>query len=232
MSKFRWRILLLLLLCAWSVVSAKEHRTEIRLDFRLNSSIVEPSYSDNALQLQKIVDFIRQFENNPTLTLRSVSFCGSVSPEGTFDINSKLARARLNALETKIRAEVDIPESKITRNDSYISWEFLRRHIENSELPHRFEILEVLDIPIQELSDYPTNRIEKLREIDDGRVWKQLNDLYFSDMRNAYAIIIYDEPEEIPTLIEGAILMSGVKGVAKPIIVTEPQPQTSRGGGF
>ena len=222
MSKFRWRILLLAI-CAWSIVSAKEHRTEIHLDFRLNSSAIEPGYSDNALQLQKIVDFIRQFENNPTLTLRSISFCGSVSPEGSLEINHQLARARLRALETKIRAEVDIPESIIFRNDSYISWEFLRKQVEKSVLPHRFEVLEVLDMPIDEPSNYPTKRIAKLREIDDGRVWWQLNDLFFSHMRNAYAVIIYDEPEDIPTPLPEQIVAP---------VFTDPEPQTPRGGDF
>ena len=227
MSKFRWSILLLLL-CAWSIVSAKEHRTEIHFEFRLNSHVVEPHFGNNALQLQKIVDLIRQFEENPTLTLRSVSFCGSVSPEGTFEINRKLAQERLNALESKIRAEVDIPDSIITRNDSYISWEFLRRHVETSVLPHRCEILEVLDMPIDEESDYPTKRIAKLRQIDEGRVWWQLNDLYFSHMRNAYAVIVYDEPEVEHVPIVTPILTEA----AKPIIVAEPQPQAPGGGIF
>ncbi len=227
MSKFRWSILLLLL-CAWSIVSAKEHRTEIHFEFRLNSHVVEPHFGNNALQLQKIVDLIRQFEENPTLTLRSVSFCGSASPEGTFEINRKLAQERLNALESKIRAVVDIPESIITRNYSYISWEFLRRDVETSVLPHRCEILEVLDMPIEEESNYPTKRIAKLRQIDEGRVWWQLYDLYFSHMRNAYAVITYDEPEVEHVPIVTPILTEA----AKPIIVAEPQPQAPGGGDF
>ena len=231
MSKFRWGILLLAL-CAWSIVSAKEHRTEIHLDFRLNSAVIEPSYSDNALQLQKIVDFIQQFENDPTLTLRRVSFCGSVSPEGSYELNRKLAYARLCALESKIRSEVDIPESIITRNDSYISWEFLRRSVEESILPHKFEILEVLDMPIYEQSDYPTKRIAKLREIDEGRVWWQLNDLYFSHMRNAYAVIIYDEPEVTHIHTPEPVVTPIATEIVTPI--TEPEEDSNRrgGGGF
>ena len=228
MSQFRWGILLLAL-CAWSIVSAKEHRTEIHLDFRLNSAVIEPSYSDNALQLQKIVDFIQQFENDPTLTLRRVSFCGSVSPEGSCELNRKLAYARLCALESKIRSEVYIPESIITRNDSYISWEFLRRSVEESILPHKFEILEVLDMPIDEQSDYPTKRIAKLREIDEGRVWWQLNDLYFSHMRNAYAVIIYDEPEVTHIHTPEPVVTPIATEIVTPI--TEPEEDSNRRGG-
>lgn len=230
MSRFKW-VILLLALCVWGIVSAKEHRTEIRLDFRLNRSVVEPSYSDNALQLQKIIELIHQFENNPTLKLRSVSFCGSASPEGSLELNRKLAGARLCALETKIRDEVDIPDSIITRNDSYISWELLREHVEKSVLPHRFEILEVLDTTIDEQSDYPTNRIAKLREIDDGRVWWQLNDLYFSHMRNAYAVIVYDELEVIQAPTPKLVVATAATEVTTPIIADEPQSQAPGGGG-
>ena len=203
------------------------------MDFRLNSAVVEPNYSDNALQLQKIADFIQQFENIPTLTLRSVSFCSSVSPEGNIELNRKLAYARLCALESKIRSNVDIPESIITRNNSYISWEFLRRSVEESILPHKFEILEVLDMSIEEQSDYPTKRIAKLREIDEGRVWKQLNDLYFSHMRNAYVVIIYDEPEVPHTLTPEPVAMPIATEIVKPIIVPEEQfKQPMAGGGI
>ena len=84
-------------------------------------------------------------------------------------------------------------------------------------------------MPIDEQSDYPTKRIAKLREIDEGRVWWQLNDLYFSHMRNAYAVIIYDEPEVTHIHTPEPVVTPIATEIVTPI--TEPEEDSNRRGG-
>ena len=197
------------------------------MNFRVNNSVVEPTYSDNAKQLFRIVSLLKEIEQDSTISLRKVSFCGSVSPEGNWDANRKLARARLQALETAVRAEVEIPDSIITRNDSYISWSDLEEEIIKSVLPHKEDIIEAIRQPLDDEFAYPTKRVAALRAIDDGRVWYQLLDLYFSHMRNASVIFTLDKQEITPAPIP---IVTETPQPAQPLVV-ESHAKTE-GGGF
>lgn len=57
MVKFRLGILLLAL-CVWSYALGREYRSEIRLDFRLDNSVVDPEYGDNTQNLAQIADLV------------------------------------------------------------------------------------------------------------------------------------------------------------------------------
>lgn len=162
--KFRLGILLLTL-CVWSYALGREYRSEIRLDFRLDNSVVDPKYGDNTQNLAQIADLVEQFTKDTTLTLRSLHLRGSVSPEGITESNRALSRARMAALESLIREQIDIPDSLITRNDSYISWESLREKVAKSVLPYKEKVLEILNKPIDEENDYPIKRISELRNL-------------------------------------------------------------------
>ncbi len=57
MVKFRLGIFLLAL-CVWSYALGREYRSEIRLDFRLDNSVVDPEYGDNTQNLAQIADLV------------------------------------------------------------------------------------------------------------------------------------------------------------------------------
>lgn len=190
----RFCILLILLLLSGNRVYSQENRTEIRVDFRVNNASIDPDYSNNAVRLSEIASFLHKIEQDSTLTIVEISFCGSASPEGSYQLNHKLARARLSALEEIVRREVDIPDSIITRDDTYISWDFLRDQIVKSDIEQKQV---VLDIIAQEprLVDYPggrhiDHRIVNLQKMDGGKVWRELHTLYFERMRNACVVFI------------------------------------------
>ncbi|WP_304227952.1 hypothetical protein [Phocaeicola plebeius] len=127
-------IALILMLFGVGVVLSQERHTEICVGFRVNSMVIDSAYSDNAVRMQEIIDFLRTIRQDSTINIVEISFCGAASPEGSDQLNRKLARGRLSALEKFIRKEVDIPDSLITRNDSYIPWDYLKSQIEDSEL--------------------------------------------------------------------------------------------------
>lgn len=174
---------------------ARENRTEIMVDFRVNVVRIEPDHADNAARLREIVDFLQKIDCDSAVTVTSVSFCGAASPEGSYDLNRRLARGRLEALEALVRSRVDIPDSIVYRNDSYIPWEYLRGQIAASDLPYRDTVISILDEePVLVKDRYNgqlvDRRIVKLKELDRRRVWNELHRLYFSRMRNASAVII------------------------------------------
>ena len=233
MRIYKVGILLILLLFASGTAYSQENRTEIRVDFRVNSASIDRAYGKNTERLSEISSFLQGIEQDSTLTIVEVSFCGSASPEGSYQLNHKLARARLETLEDIVRREVEIPDSIITRDDSYISWEYLKEKVVESDMPQKQAVLDIIAQELQ-LVDYPggrhiDHRIVKLQKLDGGKVWRQLHTLYFERMRNACVIFITYKREIIQP-IETVVPPMKVEVLQKPdvnsIIIPEPDATT------
>lgn len=226
----KYCITLILLLFGVGFAHSQESRTEICVDFRVNSTVIDSAYSDNAIRMQEIIDFLRTIRQDSTINIIEVSFCGAASPEGSYQLNRKLARGRLEALEKLVCKEVDIPDSLITRNDTYIPWDYLKSQIEDSGLVHKDEVIAILEEEAR-LEDYHhpnthiDNRIVKLRALDGGKVWQQMSKLFFEQMRNACAVFVTYK-KELPPVQEPIILPDTVV-VEPPVEVVETVPDTA-----
>ena len=215
-------ILLILLLLSVGIAHSQETRTEISVDFRVNSTVIDFAYSGNIDRIQEIIDFLRAIRQDSTVNIVEVSFCGAASPEGSAQQNRRLARSRLEALEKIIRREVDIPDSLITRNDNYIPWDYLKSQIEGSGLVSKDKVIAILKEEAR-LVDYyypythVDNRIVKLKALDGGVVWQQMNSLFFEQMRNA-SVVFVTHKKELPPVEEPE---------AEVVAVAETAPDTA-----
>ena len=230
----KYCITLIILLFVFIVAHSQDRRAEISVDFRVNSTIIDPAYSNNAVRMQEIIDFLQGIRQDSTIDIVEISFCGAASPEGSYQLNRRLARGRLEALEKLVRKQVDIPDSLITRNDSYIPWDYLKSQIEDSKLLHKEEVVSILEEDAK-LLDYHhpnthiDNRIVKLKALDGGRVWRQMNRLFFKQMRNAYVVFITHK-KEMPPAPEPVIEPDTIP-VPEPVVeaveVIEVEPDTT-----
>lgn len=213
-------ITVVLLLLGIGAIQAQDKRTEISIDFRVNHTEIDPAYSNNAVRMQEIIEFLKEVNKDSTINLVEVSFCGAASPEGSYQLNRKLARGRLSALEALVRKEVVIPDSIITRNDSYIPWEYLKSRIEESDMNFKDEIISIIGeegqlVDYHQPNTHVDNRIVKLKRLDGGRVWQQINRLYFQKMRNACAVFITYKRE--PVEVEEPVIVPAP-------VAFEPEP--------
>lgn len=226
----KYCITLILLLFGVGVAHSQERHTEICIDFRVNSTVIDSAYSDNAVRMQEMVEFLRTIRQDSTINIIEVSFCGAASPEGSDQLNRKLAQGRLSALEKFIRSEVDIPDSLITYNDSYIPWDYLKSQIEDSGLIRKDEVIAILEEEARLVEyHYPNthidNRVVKLRALDGGKVWQQMNKLFFEQMRNACAVFVTYK-KELPPVQEPVIVPDTIK--VEPIVeAVEIVPDTT-----
>ena len=215
-------ILLVILMLALQGARSQESRTEMSVDFRVNSVVIDTLHFDNADRVRHIVDYLRTISADTTIDVLEISFCGAASPEGSYQLNRRLARGRLEALERLVRSQIEIPDSMITRDDSYISWDMLRQQVAASDLTDRDEVLRIIDSE-HTLIDYPggrhiDSRIPKLQKLSGGKTWQILLKKYFGRMRNAYAVFVtykhqLPEPEPI------------TEPEPEPIVVPEPEPE-------
>ena len=222
----KYCITLILLLFSVGVALSQERHTEICIDFRVNSTVIDSAYSDNAVRMQEMVEFLRNIRQDSTINIIEVSFCGAASPEGSYQLNRKLAQGRLTALEKLVRKEVDIPDSLITRNDSYIPWDYLKSQIEDSGLMHKDEVIAILNeesllVDYHHPNTHIDSRIVKLKKLDNGKVWQQMNKLFFERMRNACAVFVTYK-KELPPVQEPVIIPDTIVVEPEPVIEVAP----------
>lgn len=178
-------------------------RTRICINFRLNSAMIDTAYADNARNLRSIVRVLRSTLSDSTTRITRVSLRASASPEGSYRLNRKLANKRLDALESLIRREVLLPDSIIERSDSYIDWEVLKARVNASDLPHKENVMAILNENAQ-IVDYFNGRIDnrvlKLQTVANGWIWQKINELYFEQMRKACVVFeITHHPVLLPS---------------------------------
>ena len=222
---------LILLLISASVAHSQENRAEICVDFRVNSKNIDSSYGDNAARMEEMIAFLKSVRQDSTIQVIEVSFSGAASPEGSYQINHRLSRARLQSLEQVVRREVEIPDSIITRNDDYIPWHYLMGQIAQSDLSHKQEVLDILNEE-EKLVGYHNgaqidHRIPRLKALDNGRVWLEINRKFFSKMRNACAVVVTYRREPAPVVVpEPAPEPEPMpEPEPEPVVVSEPQPE-------
>ncbi len=189
----RCYIVLIFILLGCDTAYSQENGREILVDFRVNSTRIDSGYRDNADRISELVNFLRQVRSDSTINIVNISFCGAASPEGSYELNRRLAKGRMESLEKLVRSKVEIPDSIVSHDDSYIPWEYLVSQISESEIPHRQEILAIIGGK-SEIVDYHgggsvDSRILKLQELDGGKVWKGMR-RYFGPMRNACAVFV------------------------------------------
>lgn len=230
---------LMSLLSCFGPLPAQDKRMEIHVDFRVGSSELDTAYSDNATRLSEITSYLKEVENDSLLELVEVSFCGSASPEGSFAINRKLATERRISLERYVRGSIRLPNNVIARRDNVIAWERLSLLVEQSDMPHKKEVLDILrDVP--EFTYTPKgavvdSRKKRLMDLQYGRAWKYMHTRFFGRMRNAAAVVVtvrrnvVEIKKEIPEQTELAIApadtpVAAVKETETVFQPEEPKP--------
>lgn len=207
---------------------SQESRSEIFVDFRVNSTQIDSTYGNNAERLQEITAVLQGILNDTTVNVLQLSFCGTASPEGSYQFNKKLAQGRMEALEKMVRSKVAVPDSIITRDSEYIPWNYLATMVEDSDISHKEEILGILNSE-SEIVDYHSgqhidSRILKLKDLDNGKVWQEMNRRFFSRMRNACVVFVTFKHVPPPPVVITEPVIEEVEVPIDTVEIVEPAP--------
>lgn len=127
---------------------------------------------------------LSQALQNPGTELLEVWVCGSASPEGSWDANVKLSKARTDAAAEYIKAVMDIPDYKICRESLNEDWYSLYRLVEENYVPYKYDVLHIIR------NKQGEERKTALKKLDGGRVWDYLAGEYFPKVRGVRFIVI------------------------------------------
>ncbi|MDE5877590.1 MAG: tetratricopeptide repeat protein [Muribaculaceae bacterium] len=169
----------------------------------MNRTELYPDYMNNPAELRKIIATIDSVRNDKDLTVDSIFIKGFASPEGSYANNVRLAKGRTATLKEYVENMYSFPHGLIHTSYEAEDWEGLREWVEASNLPHRSEILAIID---SDLAPDPKNTAIQRRF--PGEYAMLLATVYptlrHSDYSIYYTIRAFTDPEEIIGLMHTA----------------------------
>lgn len=167
-------------------VKMRKERGEAFLNFPQGQSVILPELDRNAAELQKINQTLDEVLNDPNITCRGIDLKGYASPEGAYAFNTRLSKARTEALENYIHKKYPRLDCPFTVETGSEDWEGLGRWLATSDLPYKEQVVEIID----QVKD-PDVRDAKIRQLDGGTVYNRLLKEAYPSLRKVVYTIRY-----------------------------------------
>lgn len=190
------KFLLVILTAALSASSlCAQVRTEdveksVKVRFRLGEATLDENYLDNKAALKQFADEVKLYYNDPSAKFGQIQILSGTSPEGSKQINERLAKQRAQSIVSWINRE-------IKANVGFrvevlgVDWDKLIELVENDpNVPYRNEVLNVLKTtPVVTIKNGVEQnvRFNALRWMHNGESYKYINAKYFPELRFAAA---------------------------------------------
>ena len=170
------------------------------IDFPVDKTVIYPDYRRNTAELGKIQASIDSVRSDRDITITSVWLKGYASPESPYSHNKELAIGRTEALKRHIQQLYKFEEGIIQTDYEPEDWEGLRRYVEQSNIDHRAEILEMIDSDLD-----PDAKEAKIKRTYPAQYRFLLANCYpalrHTDYRIVYTICTYTDVERIKQLV-------------------------------
>ncbi|MCD8263442.1 MAG: DUF3868 domain-containing protein [Tannerellaceae bacterium] len=157
---------------------------EVRLQYKVGSSVVLPDFDGNASELNKVASDIRMVNEDPDLDLTGIRITGYASPEGSFASNMKLSEARARSLAAYLQKTYGVNNDMFSLDWKEEDWEGLAKAVEGSSVANRAQVLDII-------RRYETDveREKYIQAINGGRTYQTLlRELYPPLRRNTCEI--------------------------------------------
>lgn len=115
------------------------------IDFPVNSTELLSDFRGNRAELSRIMASLDSLREDADIRVTSLHIKGFASPEDSYAHNAELARGRTESLKNYVRGLYDFGTTFITTDFEAEDWSGLRERVASSTLPHRSEILDVID---------------------------------------------------------------------------------------
>lgn len=181
---------------AAEIVKSRSLSGSAFIDFPVDQTVIYPDYRRNTAELGKIQATIDSVRNDKDVTITSVWLKGYASPESPYKHNTQLAIGRTTALKKHIGLLYNFADNIIQTDYEPEDWAGLRRHVEQSKINHRTEILALIDSDME-----PDAKEAKIKRTYPQEYRFMLQNFYpalrHTDYRIDYNIRMFSEVEEI-----------------------------------
>lgn len=171
-----------------SAPEIKEVTGSAYLDYAVGSSVIRPDFHDNYRELSKIRTALDTLLADPHAKIVSVELVGYASPEGSTELNDRLAMERAAALKNYLKANyTNLPAGLVTVRSGGEDWDGLRRLAAASAMRDKGAVLGVLD---SDRSD--TEKKVQLRALGGGAPYAVLLRDFYPQLRRVEYTIDYE----------------------------------------
>ncbi len=171
------------------------------IDFIVQQSNIRVDYRQNRAelaQIEKTIDEIRALGNN---AIKRVNIKGFASPEGPYDNNVNLSKARAASLENHVKKLYNFPAGVVVVSSEPVDWEGLRAWLDTVRISNRAAILDIVNSSLA-----PVEKNNRIKESYPSE-YAQLLAKCYPTLRRADFTVEYTtrqqmDPAQIITLIE------------------------------
>lgn len=161
--------------------------------FHQGKSGIDSDFRNNAKTLGDITEAIKTIQASENAKISHIVLAGYASPEGAVQLNQKLGYDRAVSLRSYIVKNTGVDASLIDIHNGGVDWLGLRAAVEESDMPGRQEVLDIIDnVPIWD-PKVGKGRHGTLMRLNGGRTYNYMMKNIFPDLRNATYIRIYYE---------------------------------------
>lgn len=125
-------------------VKVREINKRAYINFPVNRTELYPTYMNNPRELAEIISTIDSVRADNDITIKSIFIKGFASPEGSYANNTRLARGRTETLKNYVENLYHFDHNFITTAFEPEDWQGLEEYVENSGLPQRDALLELI----------------------------------------------------------------------------------------
>lgn len=174
----------------------EDRENSLSVFFKQGSYNVDISLGDNSQALIDLMTSIRMIENSFDSKVKSIIIAGFSSPEGSFEVNDRLAWNRAVAVKEYILDHSELSSNIIQIYNGSVDWRGLRILVEESDMYMRSQVLDIIDnMPVWD-SQANKGRLGELMRLNGGRPYKYMYKNFFPKLRNAAYIKVYFENKE------------------------------------
>lgn len=155
------------------------------LDFPVNKTTIYPDYRRNPSELAKIRATIDTVRHDPDATIASISIKGFASPEGTWRLNTRLAKGRTEALKRYVIDRYNFSDTLFTTAYEPENWEGLRAYVLQTGLRDKQQIVDLIDSPLE-----PDPKEARLKR-EHPESYRMLLDECYPGLRRSDYVVTY-----------------------------------------
>ncbi len=165
--------------------------------YRLNRHDIDRDYMDNRQTMNNLLAAINLIQESGEAEVSRVVVAGFASPEGSLELNDRLAWERAVTVKEYVLSRSDIKDENVTLFNGSADWYGLRRLVAaDPYMPAKREVLDILDsYPIWDARSHAV-RQTRLRSLRGGEPWRYMSVNYFPKLRNGAFIRVYFEMKE------------------------------------
>lgn len=153
------------------------------LNFPVNRTEINPTFGNNASELNKINEAIKLVKNDPDVVIKEIFIKGFASPEGSYKNNERLAKGRTEALKLYVQEKMYFDSRLLITNYEPENWVGLRKYVAESSLKDKKGILALIDGSME-----PDAKERKIKSTYPDSYRYLLNHCYPSLRRTDYVV--------------------------------------------